>query len=60
MLFRSAGVAAGTFTDAGDAVARMVTLAPRRFEPDPGIRDVYAERYAQYRALYDGAERALA
>jgi xylulokinase len=55
-----AGVAAGTFTGAADAVARMVRLAPRSFEPDPGTRDVYAERYAQYGALYDGAERALA
>ena len=28
--------------------------------PIRGPRDVYAERYAQYRALYDGAEGALA
>jgi xylulokinase len=54
-----AGLAAGAFADAADAVARMVRLAPRSYHPDPRTRDVYAERYAQYRALYDGAERAL-
>jgi xylulokinase len=55
-----AGVAAGTFADPADGVARTVRLAPRFLLPDPGTRDVYAERYAQYRALYDGAEGALA
>ena len=55
-----AGVAAGTFADPADGVNRTVRLAPRYFLPDPGTRDVYAERYAQYRALYDGAEGALA
>jgi xylulokinase len=55
-----AGLAGGTFADPADAVARTVTLAPRAFEPDARVSDVYTERYAQYRALYDGAERALA
>ena len=31
-----------------------------RLLPDEAARAVYAERYAQYRALYDGAEGALA
>jgi xylulokinase len=55
-----AGLAAGAFADPADAVARMVRLAPRTFLPDPRTSDIYAERYAQYRALYDGAEGALA
>ncbi len=55
-----AGLAAGTFADAADAVGRTVRLAPRSFVPDPGAAEVYQDRYAQYRALYDGAERALA
>ena len=55
-----AGIAAGAFADAADAVARMVRLSPRCYRPDPQTADVYAERYAQYRALYDGVEGALA
>ena len=55
-----AGVAAGTFDDAADAVARTVALSPRSYHPDPRTRAVYAERYAQYLALYNGAEGALA
>jgi xylulokinase len=55
-----AGLAAGVFADAADAVDRTVTLAPRAYEPDPRVGAVYQERYAQYRALYDGAEGALA
>ena len=55
-----AGVAAGTFSDAADGVARTVRLSPRCYQPDPQVKDVYAERYAQYLALYDGAEGALA
>jgi xylulokinase len=55
-----AGLAAGVFRDIADAVARTVTLAPRAYEPDERTRSVYQERYAQYRALYDGAEGALA
>ncbi len=55
-----AGLAAGTFADAADAVARTVTPAARCYEPDQRTQAVYAERYAQYQALYDGTERALA
>jgi xylulokinase len=54
-----AGLAAGAFSDAAEAVARTVRLAPDAYHPDPRTREVYAERYAQYRALYDGAESAL-
>jgi xylulokinase len=55
-----AGLAAGVFRDAADAVARTVTLAPRCYRSDERASAVYQERYAQYRALYDGAEGALA
>jgi xylulokinase len=54
-----AGLAAGTFADAADAVARTVTPSARSYEPDQRTAAVYAERYAQYRALFDGTERAL-
>jgi len=54
-----AGLAAGTFGGAADAVARTVQVAPRAYYPDEAARAVYTERYAQYRALYDGAEGAL-
>lgn len=53
-----AGLAAGAFKDAADAVERMVRLAPRTYAPDQRNREVYTERYAQYRALYDGVEGA--
>jgi xylulokinase len=55
-----AGLAAGTFADAAEAVARTVTPARDCYRPDERTTAVYAERYAQYRALYDGTERALA
>jgi len=55
-----AGLAAGTFRDVADAVARTVTPAARGHEPDERARAVYQERYVQYRALYDGVEGALA
>jgi xylulokinase len=55
-----AGLAAGTFAGAQDAVDRTVTVSPRAYHPDEKVRAVYAERYAEYRALYDGAEGALA
>ena len=55
-----AGLAAGTFAGAADAVARTVAVAPRSYRPDGPASAVYQERYAQYRALYDGAEGALA
>jgi hypothetical protein len=41
-------------------VARTVAVAPRCYQPDEQAKMVYEERYAQYRALYDGAEGALA
>jgi xylulokinase len=55
-----AGLAAGTFRDTADAVARTVTPSTRSYEPDDQARTLYEERYAQYRALYDGVEGALA
>jgi len=55
-----AGLAAGTFGDAADAVARTVSPSPRCYLPDGSTQEMYAERYAQYRALYDGTEGALA
>ena len=54
-----AGLAGGAFAGPADAVARTVRLAPRAYQPDPRTAEVYAERYAQYRALYDGTEGAL-
>jgi len=54
-----AGLAGGAFACPADAVARTVRLAPRAYQPDPRTAEVYAERYAQYRALYDGTEGAL-
>jgi xylulokinase len=55
-----AGLAAGTFRDTADAVARTVTPSTRGYQPDERARTLYEERYAQYRALYDGVEGALA
>jgi xylulokinase len=55
-----AGLAAGTFRDTADAVARTVAPSSRCYEPDEPARALYEERYAQYRALYDGVEGALA
>jgi xylulokinase len=46
-----AGVRAGVFADAHEAVARCVRVS-ERIEPDPEWRDAYAERYARYRSLY--------
>ncbi len=44
-----AGVAAGRFASFADAVPRMVRVA-RTYAPDPARRDVYARKYAAYRA----------
>jgi len=55
-----AGLAAGTFRDAADAVARTVRPSADGYQPDERAQAVYEERYAQYRALYDGVEGALA
>jgi sugar (pentulose or hexulose) kinase len=48
------------FQDPADAVARTVMPSARCHEPDERARAVYEQRYAQYRALYDGVEGALA
>jgi len=46
-----AGVRAGVFADARDAVARCVRVRDR-VEPDPEWTAVYASGYERYRALY--------
>jgi xylulokinase len=46
-----AGVRAGVFTDAADAVARSVRVGDR-VEPDPAWVTAYAEGYERYRRLY--------
>jgi xylulokinase len=46
-----AGVRAGVFPDAADAVARCVRVRDR-VEPDPAWREVYERGYARYRKLY--------
>ena len=46
-----AGVRAGTFTDAADAVARCVRVCGR-VEPDSTWTAAYARGYGRYRALY--------
>jgi xylulokinase len=51
-----AGVRAGVFADAHDAVARCVR-ARERIEPDPAWAAAYDEAYARYRALYPALKR---
>jgi xylulokinase len=46
-----AGVKAGVFADAADAVARCVRVRDR-IDPDPAWVAAYDENYARYRALY--------
>ena len=46
-----AGVRAGVFADAHDAVARCVRVRSR-VDPDPGWSAAYDHGYARYRALY--------
>ena len=46
-----AGVRAGVFADAAEAVARCVRVR-ERIEPDPAWVDVYEQDYARFRALY--------
>ena len=53
-----AGVAAGTYADLSDAVARTVAVAAEPIVPGPDV-DRYAEHYGAYRRLYDGVEQAL-
>jgi xylulokinase len=55
-----AGVAAGTFADIDDAVARGVRLDPEPIVPEPAGVAVYAEAYSRYRRLFDHVEEALA
>src|SRR4051812_11568317 len=45
------GVAAGTFTDVRDAVARCVRVRTT-VEPDPDWQTAYDDTYARFRALY--------
>jgi len=46
-----AGVRAGTFADAHDAVERCVQVT-ERIEPEPEWVEAYAQGYARYRLLY--------
>jgi xylulokinase len=46
-----AGVRAGVFADAADAVARCVRVSSR-VEPDPGWQQAYDAGYRRYRNLY--------
>lgn len=46
-----AGVRAGVFADAAEAVARCVRVRGR-IEPDPGWADIYEHGYSRYRLLY--------
>jgi xylulokinase len=46
-----AGVRAGTFADAGEAVSRCVRVRDR-LEPDPAWVAAYEHGYGRYRALY--------
>ena len=46
-----AGIAAGVFSDAEEAVGRCVEIR-ERIEPEPAWRERYEELYARFRALY--------
>jgi xylulokinase len=52
-----AGVRAGVFADAHDAVTRCVRVR-ERIEPDPAWAATYDEAYTRYRALYPALQRA--
>jgi len=54
-----AGVAAGTFADLDEAVARCVTVGARPYLPDPATASTYRDAYGRYRSLFDGVEDAL-
>ena len=54
-----AGIGAGMFANAEDAVARLVELAPTPVVPQPSAAEVYEEAYRRYRALFDAVEVAL-
>jgi L-xylulokinase len=49
------GVAGGEFKTYADAVKGMVSMA-RRQEPDPAMKDVYAEKFARYKNVIDALE----
>jgi L-ribulokinase len=49
----SAAVAAGVHPGFEAAQARMTSLKPERFAPDPAARPVYDELYGLYRELHD-------
>jgi xylulokinase len=51
-----AGVRAGTFTDAHDAVRRWVHVR-ERIAPNPGWAEAYEHGYARYRRLYPTLNR---
>ena len=53
-----AGIGVGVYRDADEAIARCLHLG-NRFEPDPDVRAIYEERYAEFRALM-GADVARA
>jgi L-xylulokinase len=50
-----AGIGVGCFSDYEDAVGHMTRIR-RRFEPDPGLKAHYDERYATSRALVDALQ----
>jgi xylulokinase len=54
-----AGLGAGMFADAGDAVARVVELAPEPIWPEADAVAVYDDAYRRYLALFDAVEVAL-
>jgi xylulokinase len=51
-----AGVRAGVFEDAGEAVARCVRVRDR-VDPDPEWSDAYERGYRRYRLLYPTLKR---
>jgi L-ribulokinase len=49
----TAGAKAGGYDRFEDAQARMTSLAPRAYEPDPAAHEVYDELFDLYRELHD-------
>jgi xylulokinase len=54
-----AGLGSGLFSDAEEAVARVVELASAPIEPEQGAVALYEEAYQRYLALFDAVEVAL-
>lgn len=50
----AAGAKAGGFDTFEEAQARMTSLAPQAFQPDPSAMSVYDELYSLYTELHDG------